>query len=100
MITIFPAMQNADLTEGRGPMVAKAYFTNKADADQAARRLDGVMGIGFGQVGAPVEVYESFDEWPGHVLPERPDAVRARAIEKIATVLSPEEMDALGLKRG
>lgn len=77
MIEVFAALQNADLTEGRGPMVPKALF----------------MGVGFGEVSGPMHVYESFNEWPDKHLPDLSERIRDRALAK----LSVEERKALGL---
>lgn len=40
MITIYNVYVNSDLTEGRGPMVFKAAFENKEDAEKAANEFD------------------------------------------------------------
>lgn len=64
MIKIYAGMENSDLTEGRGPMVAKGYFLNRADAEAfASTVLMGVMGVGCGEV-KELDVYEDISEHP------------------------------------
>lgn len=89
MYKVYPAQQNADLTEGRGPMVTKALFTSEGDAQRAAETLEGVMGHGHGKVGAPIVVYQSLAEY----MDERYGEVRKQALAK----LTREERRALGL---
>lgn len=44
MKTIYLARKNADGTEGRGPMVTEAAFTNRSDANSFIDKKPGVMG--------------------------------------------------------
>jgi len=89
MRTVWLAQENADLTEGRGPMVTKGAFFCKEDAERAAANLKRVYGFGHGEVARePLEVWNSFEEWQQH----NDNAVRSRALAK----LTPEEREALG----
>ncbi len=87
MKTIYIAMRNSDMTEGRGPMVAIAAFENRPDAVMAAKGW-GVMGIGDGTV-EELRVYSSFNDW------EKGEAkwMRKRALDK----LSEQDKRVLGL---
>jgi hypothetical protein len=91
MREIWTAMQNADLTEGRGPMVAKGYFFDKSVAERVALTLPGVMGIGNGVVDGPVKVYDNYAEWAGEHFAK----ARATGLAKLTT----EERRALGLEQ-
>ncbi len=44
MFIIYQVTENADKTEGRGPMVPVAAFRNKHDAEHFVDRREGVMG--------------------------------------------------------
>lgn len=85
--TAYRASKNADQTEGRGPMVTIAIFTNRADAIQAASGK-GVMGVGNGDV-EQINIYDSFHEYEMAVS----EKVRERAMAKLTF----EEKKALGL---
>lgn len=60
MRTIFEAAANSDSTEGRGIMVAFAYFEHEAEAVLAVQSA-GVMGVGTGDVYA-VPLFETEEE--------------------------------------
>ena len=90
MIKIYASMQNADLNEGRGPMVSRGYFTDKLDAEVFARTLQGVQGFGHGEV-KEFEVFES--------LSENPKWTKAQAIDAAKAKLSNDELKVLGLSR-
>ena len=51
------AQEDADLTEGRGPMVTIAAFANRQDAEKTVEGR-GVMGVGDGEVKTLI-VYDS-----------------------------------------
>lgn len=89
MREIWTATQNADLTEGRGPMVPKGHFFDRGDAEKAALALPGVMGIGNGEVSGPIKVYDNYAEWAG----EHYAKARASGLAK----LTADERRALGL---
>lgn len=61
MREVFVTMQNADLTEGRGPMRPVAYFDDEASAVRCAQGR-GVMGVGHGEVHAQT-IFADWDEW-------------------------------------
>jgi hypothetical protein len=62
MKMIYAAQQNADTTEGRGPMVTFAYFTNEKSAKRS-RQEPRVMGYeGDGEVKV-IPLYDSIEDW-------------------------------------
>lgn len=61
---IYIATENADRTEGRGPMKEIGYYTNE-EAAIAAVRGRGVMGAGDGEV-IKVQVHDEFQVDPHH----------------------------------
>lgn len=87
MKTIYMAMQNSDMTEGRGPMRPIALFWHKPDAEQAVIGK-GVMGVGDGVVSEAV-IYNSYEEFLNLTNEEQ----RKRALAK----LTPREKQLLGL---
>lgn len=87
MQTVWAAKKNADLTEGRGPMVIIALFSDEVSARSAARGW-GVMGVGDGEV-TPMFVYNTYREY----VEEKDNEIRNRALAK----LSEEEKRTLGL---
>ena len=84
---VYEAMENADATEGRGPMVRIAVFKKEADAKRAAKGR-GVMGYGDGEV-QTLQIHDTFDDWG------RSKVIDAR--ESGLKKLTPEEREALGL---
>lgn len=88
MLKIYAAQQNADLQEGRGPMVPKGYFTQLSDAETFAKTLPGVMGVGHGEVIA-IEVCEE--------LADHPAWTKERLRESALAKLTVAERKALGL---
>ena len=64
MIKIYVARQNSDLTEGRGGLYPKGYFTTETDAVMFLSTLDGIMGTRQGLDIVEVDVYESIEEHP------------------------------------
>jgi hypothetical protein len=101
MKTIYATFRNADMTEGRGPMVLDECFARQSDAETFVNGQTGVMGRGGPFVGErstttgdwqvkELKVYESLAEYDKlHV-----NAIRERALNK----LSYDERKALGLK--
>lgn len=87
MKIIYVARENADSTEGRGPMVPIAHFLKKEDAELAARGR-GVMGYGDGDVKV-IPVFESIKDWKDN----KKEELRQQALAKLTT----EEKRALGL---
>lgn len=61
MFTVYLAKENADLTEGRGPMKTVGIFTDVEEAVKAIKGR-GVMGVGDGEVYS-VTVYDSVEDW-------------------------------------
>jgi hypothetical protein len=102
MITVYVVKENADQTEGRGPMIVRAAFTVENDAWQWADKFgNGIMGRKpssgswrgerYGDVLVePLVVAESFEE---HELVKR-SALRKQALAK----LTDAEKHALGIK--
>jgi hypothetical protein len=90
MITVFAVQQNADLTEGRGPMVNRALFIDEADAHEFSETLDGAMGSRSGIKVVPLQVY--------HRLSECPEFSRKHLRKKALAKLTPEEIEVLGIK--
>lgn len=86
MKMIYAAQQNADTTEGRGPMVTFAYFTNEKSAKEAVKGR-GVMGYGDGEVKV-IPLYDSIEDWRKGEKEE----TKRRALAK----LTPEEKASLG----
>lgn len=89
MKVIYVAQHNADMTEGRGPMVDIAAFEKKTDAQLAAKGM-GTMGYGDGEV-KELMVFASVAEWKQG----EQDKLRASALSK----LSEAEINALGIKK-
>lgn len=87
MRTVFVAMRNSDLTEGRGPLKPIAAFTRRDDAMEAAKGW-GVQGQGDGEVHEMV-IYDSFAEF----VDQNTNRIRREALLK----LNREERKALGL---
>lgn len=88
MKTVWLALKNADMTEGRGPMVTIAAFNEQRDATRAVTGW-GVMGVGDGDV-EPLLVYDSFNEYNEKKLMER----RNKALAK----LTREDREVLGIR--
>ena len=91
MYTIYVVRQNADLTEGRGPMMPKAYFASQDDASEFALTLPGVMGTRQGVDVGAIHVHESLDEHPDWTI----EKIRQTALEKLTDL----EKQALGLTK-
>jgi hypothetical protein len=89
MFHIYAALQNADLTEGRGPMIPRAHFTMENDCNAFLLTLDGIFGSRQGLECECVTVYEKLLECPDY----REEVVRAQALSK----LTEEEKKILGL---
>lgn len=65
-ITLFQAQQNKDLTEGRGPYVARGLFFMKAQAEQARDLLEAVQGTQNDCPIIEVPVFVTYQEWVKH----------------------------------
>ena len=89
MISIFVVSQNADLCEGRGPMVHKGYFVKREDAVEFSHTLSGIMGTRSGVNVEMVVLCETLDDHAEY----RKEQIKRRAIDK----LTDEELEVLGL---
>ena len=89
MKTIYVALENADLNEGRGPMIERGYFTKREDAVLFAEKVcKGVQLIGYGEV-KEITVCDNLSE---HGEWRKNDA-RESALKK----LTAKEREALGV---
>lgn len=88
MKKIFLAQENADMTEGRGPMRTIAAF-RKEDDVYACAKGRGVFGHGDGEV-VTLSVYENLADWKVGYDNE----IRRAALNK----LSQEERKVFGLE--
>lgn len=99
MKIIFLALKNADMTEGRGPMVTEAAFAKEIDANTFTDKQPGVMGR-MSEKGWSKEKYGDWEVKPLVVFESLEEKIawdngktRRRALAK----LTPEERAALGL---
>lgn len=90
MFHIYAALQNADLTEGRGPMIPRAHFTMEDNCHAFLLTLDGIYGSRQGLECECITVYETLQECPDY----QDKVVRAQALSK----LTEEEKRVLGLR--
>lgn len=96
--TVYLVQKNADMTEGRGPMVNDACFSKEATAKFYANSQRGVMGRK-----APVDGWDKYSDW--QVIPlvvaeslEELNSVRKEERRQIALdKLTHEDKVALGL---
>lgn len=96
---VYLVKYNADMTEGRGPMMLSCIFSTRAEAEQYIDDKPGVMGIRrkwsqqqYGDwIVEEKMVYDSADS----IREENKKAVRERALSK----LTQEERDALDIAK-
>lgn len=99
MKLIFQAYKNADMTEGRGPMVPDIAFSSKQDAIDYIDRQSGIMGRKakwsqekYGDwVVKEITVFDSFEE--------ADDFKQGETRRKILAKLTDAELKILGLER-
>lgn len=89
---MFGVYLNADIAEGRGPMLLKAILPNINDAKLVAKDLEPYKTGGFTEIeDLSAITYESYDDWKN----TNDAAVREAALAK----LSAREKRVLGLGR-
>lgn len=91
--------KNADMNEGRGPMIIDLFFLNREHAIEYMDAQPGVFGRKFKW---SKNVHDDWDmieieilEYSVFEAKARKEALRKQALEK----LTPEEREALGIKR-
>ena len=84
-ISVFEVRQNADMTEGRGPMVHHSFFTHEADAMKVVEPNKGW----YDYIPCELMIFDNFSEYNDK---NQKDIIRG-ALRKLSTV----ERIALGL---
>ena len=87
-LKILVVKKNADMTEGSGPMMPVAYFTEFDDALQCKNKIPGIMGTRSGIEIEEIIVFDNFNDWNHGRL----DKIKKRALEKLTV----EERKVLG----
>jgi hypothetical protein len=99
MITVWATYRNADMTEGKGPMVLDKVFLHENDAHTYISGQRGIMGRTpqqFGKTG-----WENMGDWKVEPLPvldgldESGEYDREMAVRRAYSKLTQEERDAI-----